>query len=530
MLKIFLFFFSIAIVTSCVTNNKQSSSDNSYSLSSGGKFDAYLEDLLKNQSTGRDFIKNLSKPDMSFENQNKFKRIDGAVKSTNLSRAQLKFLAKSAQKGDLGQFTGLNFNQVIRVFDQIGESHLFNISATLAENEVCTTSADVYFSAATLLEKYFPEESAFSRAISLHRLAAKCSPGDEIRLRSNYRLAMLNLLKSDCRNAQDHLVEVKNFTRTPLTARANYWLNSCENEEAGTGSRRIASENATGLSAEDNMLSFHALLEFKNKNLNPRDLVFTKTQTPVRFRSESAKSLNAYVEGFEYYWPQNKPMAEQYIHKIKTAEYVNAEPEFLIYVGYLSSMVDANLSSFQAFSRAISKKPELKSRATVELFYPRKFKEEIFRYSQDQNIDPLLVMALIRQESAFNIRATSRVGARGLMQIMPKTARTINRRTTKKDLYIPEKNIDLGTRYFAKLLKRYDNNVVHALAAYNAGFGNVDKWIQRYKTTNDLLFMDIIPFQETRDYVSSILRNYYWYSSLENQNLDSALKVGWLNR
>jgi soluble lytic murein transglycosylase len=526
MIKSSILFISLFIITSCATKTN-SQNKLAFSSKKRGAFDVYLEDLIKNQSTGRSYMNQPSKPGLSLDSLLNSKKTFSATEKTTITKAQHKLFLKAAQKGDVDQLAGLNFNQVIRIFEQVGESRVQSLSASLAEKNGCNASADIYFSAATLTEKYFPEESAYSRAVFLHRQAVKCEPSEEVSLRSNYRLAMLNLLKSDCKNAQNHLNIVKNFSKTPLKARANYWFNNCESQDNEYLKRLPATETKNTISSEDNLLSFHALLELKNKNLKPRDIVFTKTLTPVQFRSKTAKALNSYVEGFEYFWPENKQAAEIYINKIKTAEFANAEPEFLIYIGYLASLVDANITSFQAFSRAISKNAELKSLSTVELFYPRKYRDEIYKFSQEQNVDPLLVMALIRQESAFNVRATSRVGARGLMQIMPKTARTLDRKMKKSDLYVPEKNIELGTRYFSNLLKRYDNNVVHALAAYNAGFGNVDRWIQRYKTTNDLLFMDMIPFQETRDYVSSILRNYYWYSSLENANTDSPIKIGW---
>mgnify|MGYP002078636672 FL=1 len=99
---------------------------------------------------------------------------------------------------------------------------------------------------------------------------------------------------------------------------------------------------------------------------------------------------------------------------------------------------------------------------------------------------------------------------------MPSTARLFGKinRTQLKD---PEQNVKIGIRFFEKLLNRYDGDVHHALAAYNAGPGKVDEWIKKYPTNDPLLFADVIPYRETREYVAFILRNYYWYQYLSGQ-------------
>jgi soluble lytic murein transglycosylase len=127
--------------------------------------------------------------------------------------------------------------------------------------------------------------------------------------------------------------------------------------------------------------------------------------------------------------------------------------------------------------------------------------------------DPFFVAALIRQESGFNPWAKSRVGAMGLMQLMPATARRIER-TSKKSLLIPETNIRIGTKYIGRLVNRYYRDAELALAAYNAGAERVDDWTRRYPTTDRMLFLDLIPYKETRDYVALIGRNFYWYHTL----------------
>ena len=147
----------------------------------------------------------------------------------------------------------------------------------------------------------------------------------------------------------------------------------------------------------------------------------------------------------------------------------------------------------------------------LELLYPLRYHEQVVKHSKD--VDAALVMSLIRQESSFNAKAQSPVGARGLMQVMPTTARSVSK-NRNLDLNDPVQNIKVGTAYLAKLLHAHDDNFVYTLASYNAGPRPVNKWRTRYSERIPLLFSDLIPYPETRNYVSGLLRNMYWYRAL----------------
>jgi len=118
--------------------------------------------------------------------------------------------------------------------------------------------------------------------------------------------------------------------------------------------------------------------------------------------------------------------------------------------------------------------------------------ELIWEKSQKYDVDPALVAAVIEQESRFKPRAKSHVGARGLMQLMPRTGRWMGAR----NLYDPEQNVDAGVKYIAYLNKRFKGDTKKVIAAYNGGEGNV----MRYR--------GVPPFRETRTYVKKVMKNY----------------------
>ncbi len=120
------------------------------------------------------------------------------------------------------------------------------------------------------------------------------------------------------------------------------------------------------------------------------------------------------------------------------------------------------------------------------------FGQLIYEKAKKYDVDPALVAAVIEQESRFKPRAKSHVGAKGLMQLMPRTGRWMGAR----DLYSPEQNVDAGVKYIKYLDKRFNGDLKKIIAAYNGGEGNV----KRYN--------GIPPFRETRQYVKKVLKNY----------------------
>jgi soluble lytic murein transglycosylase len=143
------------------------------------------------------------------------------------------------------------------------------------------------------------------------------------------------------------------------------------------------------------------------------------------------------------------------------------------------------------------------------LMFPLEFGETLQAEAAENGLDPALVAALICQESSFDPKAVSRAGARGLMQVMPATGRSLARqagvRYRTAILHDPARSLDFGTRYLAAMIERFGGHVERALAAYNAGPHRVDKWTAGREDISAEDFIESIPFTETRQYVMTIL-------------------------
>lgn len=163
--------------------------------------------------------------------------------------------------------------------------------------------------------------------------------------------------------------------------------------------------------------------------------------------------------------------------------------------------------------------------AVAKGYYPLAFFRVVERLAGESHppLDPYLVLALIHAESAFDPQAVSPAGAIGLAQVMPATGSWVvekgwvrvheNPGEIADLLRNPEANLAIGIAYFAYLLRRFDGDLVLALCGYNAGPGRAERWRQELPLDRDV-FIESIPFQETRNYVKKVLTNYFAYTLL----------------
>jgi soluble lytic murein transglycosylase len=174
------------------------------------------------------------------------------------------------------------------------------------------------------------------------------------------------------------------------------------------------------------------------------------------------------------------------------------------------------------YTQAIRGAAKIKAWDDLDIRFPKPHLPMFQELAQDRNINRTWAIAVARQESAYNPEAKSRVGARGLMQLMPATAK----QTAKKfeidykgvdQLYDPRTNVELGTAYLAEMLETFNGNHVYATAAYNAGPHRVKRWLEARGDLPLDAWIETIPFDETRRYVQNVLTYRIIYDAMSSQ-------------
>ena len=218
----------------------------------------------------------------------------------------------------------------------------------------------------------------------------------------------------------------------------------------------------------------------------------------VNLNNYAAKELQYILEGFNPQAPSREDLLFKYLMGCSYYEI----REYLTGIN-LATQIEETLRRQQIgdFPYKLQK-----------LKYPLAYWKEIQKYSEKNGLDPFLVAGLIRQESAYNIKALSTSNAIGLMQIIPPTGKYIAERIAFKSftpglLYEPEINISFGTWYLAYLMDRFGGNVFKAVASYNAGPGAIERWWKEFDALDPDEVVENIPFRETRNYVKLVLRN-----------------------
>ncbi len=185
-------------------------------------------------------------------------------------------------------------------------------------------------------------------------------------------------------------------------------------------------------------------------------------------------------------------------------------------------LVAAELASRNSmYDRSINAADRTTNLHDFNLRYPAPYRESLQGRLREHGLEEAWVYGLMRQESRFATHAKSEVGAAGLMQIMPATAKWVARKMGMRDyrkalIHETEVNLKLGTYYMKNVLSSFDNNAVMASAAYNAGPSRARQW-RGDKPLEGAIYAETIPFTETRDYVKKVMSNTVYYSKLFGQ-------------
>ncbi len=193
-----------------------------------------------------------------------------------------------------------------------------------------------------------------------------------------------------------------------------------------------------------------------------------------------------------------------------------ARGENLVGIAEISTLEDRDTPAQKADYQALSQ-----HLTYWQARYPFPFVKEIETWSQQHQLNPLLVTALIRQESRFEPKIRSVAGAVGLMQVMPGTAKFIAEKINlpQYNMESPNDNIQMGTWYLDYTHKEYGNHSMLAIASYNAGPTNVSKWLRQLNQADPDEFVEAIPFEETQGYVRQVFGNYWNYLRLYNPKI-----------
>ena len=204
------------------------------------------------------------------------------------------------------------------------------------------------------------------------------------------------------------------------------------------------------------------------------------------------------------------PAAKRAFELFHVGKYSHARSEWSYWMKQLTNKekLSASIISTEQkwFDRAIFTLAKVKYLNDVDLRFPLAFESEITEYAKINKIDPAWVYAIARRESSFMPDANSGVGAKGLMQIMPATAKQLKRKSVSiKYLLNAKNNVELGTKYLKMLSDKYEGNHVLATASYNAGPHRVKKWAAKAVGMPIDMWIETIPFKETREYVKSVM-------------------------
>ncbi len=186
----------------------------------------------------------------------------------------------------------------------------------------------------------------------------------------------------------------------------------------------------------------------------------------------------------------------------------------LVYNKFFKKTAKITSYYYNQLNADLTYSPHYGKKEEWRLLYPTPYLEVVLKLAGEFNVPVQLIYSIMRAETYYRESLSSNVGALGLMQIMPQTFEKISKfgGIKIKDPMDPYDSMKASVWYLSKLLKRFDNNLIAATAAYNAGPHNVSDWISRYGGKEAYLFVEMIPFKETRDYVKKVMRFYMIYS------------------
>lgn len=343
---------------------------------------------------------------------------------------------------------------------------------------------------------------------------------DEDRLESLFQAIFTFVQKKDYSGALRFIQRKSLIENYPtLSSKLRFWIAFIHDKAKEWTTAKHLYQKVISL----NPLSFYSILSLKHlSDIAPEiniDMLFKETDV-INTASFFSKSQKEYIQFLSWIAIKDSNFTEMSLTNIEQKLFKeNTDKDFrhnaIKFLLTKLSDKKMHLSIFKFTYKHLISKNLIFDRQVVQLLFPFEYYGKVTYFNK--SIDPIVPLSLIRQESAFNTYAISHAGARGLMQLLPTTARSMKRKLKSHYLYKPSLNIRLGSQYLTNLIKRNEGNLIYALASYNAGEGNVRRWRNSFLKEMDPLYtIESIPFKETRNYVKLIYRNMFFYQLLKD--------------
>jgi soluble lytic murein transglycosylase len=374
-------------------------------------------------------------------------------------------------------------------------------------------------------ESLLPDEAIVGVTEEIYQKTAHClKPDEEGYERAHLRAGLHRLGRDDEAGAKIALQKAIAATNPKEKYRALFWLGAAELREQEANGKKATTNSYWDTLLKESPLEIHSIIAAKVLDKDPlENLLEAKPLFAARRTSETWTTSNAVAIVTELLLSRKNQTTLNAWFNFLTTVYTTRNPDELLFLGVTATSAEQYLPSIIFLTRYIREIPSIKlNMAFLRIYFPIPFAKEIL--ANTRTVDPVLIFALVRQESAFNPNARSSANARGLMQLLPTTA-SLFERVSVSSLHDATTNTRIGVKYIESLMKTYQGKAEHVLSAYNAGPQNINRWQVRYSVEQDLLFSDLIPFKETRGYVSSILRNAYWYGRILTSRSDEIGKT-----
>lgn len=422
---------------------------------------------------------------------------------------------------NIAQAQRFDFPILINSLKVEDEYRLFDLAEKSLKEPECPRNLSAALSIKA--EEYFPNQKAKVLAKELFEHARHClQPDNQAYERLFLRQGLIAYYDGESQKAREYWVVAKQAKTNTERYRVLYWLGRMAHD---SGVKPGDNQDWTELMNQF-PLSFYAIVAASTIKKDPVEMITQMKLGGMKREVADDFELNHMIRWLEALYVFKKPAAvAKWASWIVRANESDLDVDVLHYLSTIKIAAGMYRSNINMLFGYFKKNPSALNEEGLRLLYPRPYYDIIDDASHGK-IDTYLVLGLVRQESAFDSRAVSRARAKGLMQIIPGTARRLASQGHKK-LMNEKENTKMGVKYLVQLSERFTGRAELVLAAYNAGPNKVDEWLKRNPEYNKdpLLWNDLIPYMETRDYVVSILRNNYLYARLYGQQEVGADKI-----